>query len=159
MCITFCLVYHSDGPRTALVYEHARLKTSIASFLFSLLLISVLTFLIYSFTQKPLWSVYPVQNAILVHFQIYLMMGLLMSTLTIFLSTLFFRFFVGVLIAATTITVLSPILSLLFLVHLFFKLHIFYILASKITCEVTILFIFFYQGYERDINDEIEENG
>lgn len=158
MCLTACIVYNESRPRSPLVYQHARLKVGIASFSLGVLILSVLIFLFYSYLVEPLWSVYPVNSNILIQIQIYLLITLLFSTIVIFISVVTFRFFICAVMGATVISVVAPLLSMLFLVHLFFKFHLFYFLACKLTCEASILFFYFYQGYDVMISDHIEES-
>uniref|UniRef100_A0A8D8XBF3 Uncharacterized protein n=1 Tax=Cacopsylla melanoneura TaxID=428564 RepID=A0A8D8XBF3_9HEMI len=159
MCITFCLVYHTHNAHSSLVYKNARVKVAIISFLVGLLVSAMIGFLIHSYNnKKPLWEVYPVQNNTLILLQLYLLFCILLSMIMMFVITLIFRWFVFAFIAATIFSVTSPLLSLLFLVHLLFNLHVFYLVAAKLTCEISLLFFYFYQGFEKLINDALNDD-
>ncbi|KAL1462199.1 hypothetical protein WDU94_014055 [Cyamophila willieti] len=158
MCLTFCMVIHDPDARSDIIYKYSRIKVAIASLLVGLMVSGLMFFLANSYHNKdPVWSVYPVQKDILIQLQMYLLFFILISMIMMFVATLVFRFFVFVFIAISLFSLACPLLSLLFLVHLFFKFHWFYVLAAKVTCETSMLFIYFYQGFEKMIKDAMNE--
>lgn len=157
MCITFCLWNSTRSEvHNPLVFKNPRLKTAIGSILVSALILSLMTFLVYSYKYGNIWHVYPVPVPFLVHTQMFLLYGLFLSYVTILISAVLFRFFILVAIAVAIIQVTMPLLVLIFLTHLLWEFHIFYVLAAKASVEVSILFFYFYQGFEKQIMREIE---
>lgn len=152
ICILICLSHTPEKISQRLVYQHARFKLAIVSMATSILISTALTFLLYSCVVKAVWSVYPVNN-VLIYLQIYLLIILLMGTVVIFLAVVGSCWFPAVISVGSLISVTAPLLSVMFLAHLAFQFHWFYLAAFFLTWIVTLVFFVFYEGYLKVVSD------
>lgn len=138
-----------------LLNQKARLKLTFVSALMSLLFAHLLIFLLYSYVHKSVWTVYPIQNKVLVYSQVYILLVLLQSTMFVYFAAGFSCCFHGAMAMGVLVLVATPLLSIVFLAHLFFRFHIFYLTAFHLAWVVTLVFFYCYEGYVKETNAEI----